>query len=71
MLKDSGVPLAEWISRDQYFKKFGGNCDDPLETKPLDTTTATATEIKKSAAVERARVQVEQLWEAPEEFQGV
>lgn len=32
-MKENSASLVEWISRDNYFKKYGGECADPSESQ--------------------------------------
>lgn len=58
--------IAEWISRDQYFTKFGGLALDPFASLKVKSS---ATEVVlKTALIEESVVTVEELFVAPSAY---
>ncbi|KAJ3315455.1 hypothetical protein HDV04_002997 [Boothiomyces sp. JEL0838] len=72
----SRIPAAlyEWISRENYFKRFGGLANDPFEdpesAKQVEKDSAPTQKVLKTNAVADVKV-VEELWSAPLEYQDV
>ncbi|KAJ3259847.1 hypothetical protein HK103_001738 [Boothiomyces macroporosus] len=68
------VALYEWISRENYFKRFGGMANDPFEdpesAKQVEKDSAPTQKVLKTNAVADVKV-VEELWSAPLEYQDV
>lgn len=70
--------LAEWVNRDQYFKKYGGLASDPFDKtenslpKDINSTNDSANIVLKTVPLENLElIQVEEFWTAPDEFQNI
>ncbi|KAJ3321821.1 hypothetical protein HDV06_003823 [Boothiomyces sp. JEL0866] len=74
ILKDSPAALYEWISRENYFKRYGGLANDPYDdlekSKPVEKESAVNQKVLKTNVVSDLKV-VEELWSAPLEYQDI
>jgi hypothetical protein len=73
LLKETPVSLAEWIDRQNYFKKYGGSAQDPFEaeTKLSDNGSTVLKTAPLTDETKTSIIQVEEFWSAPLEFQNV
>jgi hypothetical protein len=69
--------LAEWINRDQYFKRYGGLGIDPFDPESK-IGSGRESQVLRTAPLEEPKnqatnssVQVEEFWSAPLEYQNI
>jgi hypothetical protein len=66
------APLREWMENDQIYDRYGGQAKDAFDEVGKHTQEMDKTEVLKSAAYSPvSAIEVEQIWEAPIEFQDV